>query len=66
MSLDNFWNPACKFCFHTDISSENVPLSETKRGLKLLADAGMVKINISGGEPSLQAPFVGEIIAGKT
>ncbi|GLB38710.1 putative radical SAM superfamily protein [Lyophyllum shimeji] len=55
-------NYACKFCFHTDKSSKTVPLDEAKRGLKLLAEAGMKKINISGGEPFLNPRFLGEII----
>ena len=37
-------------------------LPDAKRGLKILADAGMKKINISGGEPFLQAKYLGEII----
>jgi radical S-adenosyl methionine domain-containing protein 2 len=56
-------NPsACRFCFHTDTSSKTVPIEDAKRGLKLLADAGMKKINISGGEPFLRPTFIGEII----
>lgn len=55
-------NYSCAFCFHTDKSSETVPLDEAKRGLAKLAAAGMKKINISGGEPFLQPRFIGEII----
>lgn len=55
-------NYACKFCFHTDKSSKTVPLDDAKRGLRLLAEAGMKKINISGGEPFLNPKFLGEII----
>lgn len=55
-------NYACGFCFHTTKNSEMLPLPDAKRGLKLLADAGMERINISGGEPFLQARFLGEII----
>lgn len=55
-------NYACKFCFHTDISSKTVSLDDAKRGLELLAKAGMAKLNISGGEPFLNPEFLGEII----
>ncbi|RDB14720.1 Radical S-adenosyl methionine domain-containing protein 2 [Hypsizygus marmoreus] len=55
-------NYACKFCFHTDKSSITLPLEKAKHGLSLLHDAGMKKINISGGEPFLNPKFLGEII----
>jgi len=54
-------NYACKFCFHTTLNLDILPLEEAKRGLRLLADAGMKKLNISGGEPFLKATFIGDI-----
>ncbi|XP_075413266.1 S-adenosylmethionine-dependent nucleotide dehydratase RSAD2 isoform X2 [Tenrec ecaudatus] len=44
-------NYKCGFCFHTAKTSFVLPLVEAKRGLLLLKDAGMEKINFSGGEP---------------
>ena len=41
------------FCFHTAKTSFLLPLDEAKRGLAMLAEAGMRKINFSGGEPFL-------------
>lgn len=55
-------NYACGFCFHTERNSHIESLDEAKRGLRLLAEAGMKKINISGGEPFLKPKFLGEII----
>jgi molybdenum cofactor biosynthesis enzyme MoaA len=57
-------NYKCGFCFHTDTSSVVLPLDEQKRGLKLLADAGMRKVNFSGGEPFLveRGWRVGELV----
>ena len=46
-------NKTCRFCFHTEKSSDIATEDEMKRGLKLLKDAGMRKINFAGGEPSL-------------
>jgi radical S-adenosyl methionine domain-containing protein 2 len=46
-------NYQCGFCFHTAKSSFLLPIEEAKRGLRLLKDAGMVKINFNGGEPFL-------------
>ncbi|KAF8591700.1 radical SAM enzyme [Ramaria rubella] len=54
-------NYACEFCFHTTKNLYSLPLEEAKRGLRLLADAGMKKLNISGGEPFLKPEFIGEI-----
>lgn len=46
-------NAECGFCFHTEKSSYVAPEADMKRGLKLLKDAGMRKINFAGGEPFL-------------
>ncbi len=52
---------SCEFCFHTTKNLSILPIDEAKRGLRLLAAAGMVKLNISGGEPYLQPDFIGEV-----
>ncbi|KAK7470086.1 hypothetical protein VKT23_001527 [Stygiomarasmius scandens] len=54
-------NYACDFCFHTSKNLKILPLDDAKRGLRMLADAGMKKLNISGGEPFLQPHFIGEV-----
>ncbi|KAF8659857.1 hypothetical protein AX16_001741 [Volvariella volvacea WC 439] len=54
-------NYACEFCFHTTKNLVILDIDEAKRGLRLLAEAGMRKLNISGGEPFLKADFIGEI-----
>ncbi|TSN67114.1 Radical S-adenosyl methionine domain-containing protein 2 [Bagarius yarrelli] len=57
-------NYKCGFCFHTAITSFVLPIEEAKRGLRLLKEAGMKKINFSGGEPFLQqkGAFLGELV----
>lgn len=57
-------NYSCGFCFHTAITSFVLPLDEAKRGLTLLAAAGMKKLNFSGGEPFIKdgGRFMGELI----
>ncbi|XP_027746326.1 radical S-adenosyl methionine domain-containing protein 2 [Empidonax traillii] len=57
-------NYKCGFCFHTAKTSFVLPLEEAKRGLAMLKDAGMEKINFSGGEPFLQdrGEFVGKLV----
>ncbi|KAJ3580992.1 hypothetical protein NHX12_017202 [Muraenolepis orangiensis] len=57
-------NYKCGFCFHTAKTSFVLPLEEAKKGLKLLADAGMEKINFSGGEPFLEekGDFLGKMV----
>nr|WNS68488.1 viperin [Trachinotus ovatus] len=57
-------NYKCGFCFHTAKTSFVLPLEEAKRGLRLLKEAGMEKINFSGGEPFLQdkGEFLGELV----
>lgn len=56
-------NYKCGFCFHTAKTSFVLPLDEAKRGLKILKEAGMEKINFSGGEPFIhkRGEFVGEL-----
>ncbi|XP_003962537.1 S-adenosylmethionine-dependent nucleotide dehydratase RSAD2 [Takifugu rubripes] len=57
-------NYKCGFCFHTAKTSFVLPLEEAKRGLELLKDAGMEKINFSGGEPFLheKGDFLGKLV----
>lgn len=43
-------NYSCGFCFHTAKTSYVEGLEASKRGLKLLKEAGMKKINFAGGE----------------
>ncbi|XDG06256.1 hypothetical protein ABKA04_005871 [Annulohypoxylon sp. FPYF3050] len=46
-------NKTCAFCFHTDKTSYVASEKDMKRGLRLLSEAGMRKINFAGGEPFL-------------
>ncbi|KAF8162408.1 hypothetical protein K438DRAFT_1858551 [Mycena galopus ATCC 62051] len=46
-------NKTCGFCFHTEKTSFVAPEADMQRGLRLLRDAGMRKINFAGGEPFL-------------
>uniref|UniRef100_A0AAQ5ZJY2 S-adenosylmethionine-dependent nucleotide dehydratase RSAD2 n=1 Tax=Amphiprion ocellaris TaxID=80972 RepID=A0AAQ5ZJY2_AMPOC len=57
-------NYKCGFCFHTAKTSFVLPLEEAQRGLKLLKESGMEKINFSGGEPFLheKGEFLGEMV----
>ncbi|XP_074905297.1 S-adenosylmethionine-dependent nucleotide dehydratase RSAD2 [Buteo buteo] len=57
-------NYKCGFCFHTAKTSFVLPLEEAKRGLAMLKEAGMEKINFSGGEPFLQdrGEYVGKLV----
>ncbi|XP_038968845.1 S-adenosylmethionine-dependent nucleotide dehydratase RSAD2 isoform X1 [Rattus norvegicus] len=57
-------NYKCGFCFHTAKTSFVLPLEEAKRGLLLLKQAGMEKINFSGGEPFLQdrGEYLGKLV----
>ncbi|KAG5176154.1 hypothetical protein JKP88DRAFT_171564 [Tribonema minus] len=58
-------NYGCKYCFHTALSSERCSAEEARRGLVLLAAAGMRKLNFAGGEPLLldRGDFVGDLVA---
>ncbi|XP_024408744.2 S-adenosylmethionine-dependent nucleotide dehydratase RSAD2 isoform X2 [Desmodus rotundus] len=57
-------NYKCGFCFHTAKTSFVLPLEEARRGLRLLKEAGMEKINFSGGEPFLQdrGEYLGQLV----
>lgn len=57
-------NYSCGFCFHTALTSFVLPLEEAKKGLSLLVQAGMRKINFSGGEPFIvkKGKFLGEMV----
>lgn len=52
-------NKTCKFCFHTEKTSHVASEAEMMRGLRLLKEAGMRKINFAGGEPFLYARKLG-------
>uniref|UniRef100_A0A8D8S7P0 S-adenosylmethionine-dependent nucleotide dehydratase RSAD2 n=1 Tax=Cacopsylla melanoneura TaxID=428564 RepID=A0A8D8S7P0_9HEMI len=57
-------NYRCGFCFHTATTSFVLPLADAQQGLLLLRDAGMEKINFSGGEPFIykKGQFVGDLV----
>lgn len=55
-------NYECGFCFHTAKSSYMLPLAHSKRGLKLLKEAGMRKVNFAGGEPFLYPRFLASMV----
>ena len=55
-------NYTCGFCFHTAKTSYVLPLNEAKRGLKLLKEAGMKKLNFAGGEPFLEQTFLHNLL----
>ncbi|KAF3905242.1 hypothetical protein ABW21_db0203815 [Orbilia brochopaga] len=55
-------NYICGFCFHTAKTSHILALDDAKRGLKLLKEAGMRKLNFAGGEPFLEKEFLGKLM----
>ncbi|XP_032209302.1 radical S-adenosyl methionine domain-containing protein 2 [Mustela erminea] len=57
-------NYKCGFCFHTAKTSFVLPLAEAKRGLRMLQEAGMEKINFSGGEPFIhdRGEYLGKLV----
>jgi radical S-adenosyl methionine domain-containing protein 2 len=55
-------NKTCGFCFHTATTSHKEQLPQAQRGLRLLKEAGMQKINFAGGEPFLHSKFLGSLI----
>ena len=57
-------NYSCKFCFHTAKTSDVLPLPDMIKMLRMLKDAGALKINFAGGEvflPSYQE-ILGELV----
>ena len=54
-------NYECKFCFHTAKTSHVETLDNAKKGLKMLKEAGMKKLNFAGGEPFLNPGFMGKL-----
>ncbi|KAL7920400.1 hypothetical protein ACQKWADRAFT_322285 [Trichoderma austrokoningii] len=55
-------NKECIFCFHTATTSHIESVDNAKKGLLLLKQAGMMKMNFAGGEPFLYAKFLGTMI----
>ena len=55
-------NFKCGFCFHTQKNSYKLPLEEAIRGLKILKDYGVKKINFAGGEPFTSPNYLGELV----
>ncbi|KAK4195426.1 radical S-adenosyl methionine domain-containing protein 2 [Triangularia verruculosa] len=55
-------NKECGFCFHTAKTSYVLSQDEAHRGLRLLKEAGMDKLNIAGGEPFLYPKFLGAML----
>ncbi|KAK5102108.1 hypothetical protein LTS08_004569 [Lithohypha guttulata] len=55
-------NKSCGFCFHTALSSDKASLNDAKKGLRLLKEAGMRKLNFAGGEPFLHPNFLGSLV----
>ena len=58
-------NYECGFCFHTAKTSHVEDLERAKRGLRMMAEAGMKKVNFSGGEPFIQGKkgsYVGKLV----
>jgi radical S-adenosyl methionine domain-containing protein 2 len=56
-------NKECGFCFHTAKTSHIASPEEARRGLSLLKDAGMRKLNFAGGEPFLHPKYLGTCLA---
>ncbi|KAK0742617.1 hypothetical protein B0T18DRAFT_467052 [Schizothecium vesticola] len=50
------------FCFHTAKTSYVLPQASAHRGLGLLREAGMQKLNNAGGEPFLYPKFLGALV----
>ncbi|KAK2756415.1 hypothetical protein FQN54_005307 [Arachnomyces sp. PD_36] len=55
-------NFECGFCFHTAKTSHVEHIDNMKRGLKLLKNAGMKKINFAGGEPLLYPAILSQLV----
>lgn len=55
-------NKTCGFCFHTASTSHVEDLDRQKQALRMLAEAGMRKINFAGGEPFLYPKVLGALV----
>jgi len=55
-------NYSCRFCFHTHTEGHLTRPADAKRGLALLQQSGMQKINFSGGEPFLYKRYLGDMV----
>ncbi|CAG8972333.1 hypothetical protein HYALB_00001736 [Hymenoscyphus albidus] len=55
-------NYTCGFCFHTEKTSSKLSLEDAQRGMRLLKEAGMKKLNFAGGEPFLYTKFLGDLL----
>lgn len=57
-------NYQCGFCFHTAKNGFNLDLEQAKKGLRLLKESGLKKINFAGGEPFIvdKGRFLGELV----
>lgn len=55
-------NYNCGFCFHVAKNKDMAPLSEAEEVMRKLKEAGMKKINFSGGEPFLHADHLGHMV----
>jgi radical S-adenosyl methionine domain-containing protein 2 len=56
------YNYKCGFYFYTEKTSNILSLNEAKRGMKLLKEAGIKKLNFAGGEPFLYLIFIRELL----
>lgn len=56
-------NYECGFCFHTAKTSYVLPIEDSKRGLALLKESGMRKLNFAGGEPFLHPKLLAAMLA---
>jgi len=54
-------NMKCGFCFHTRKTSFLMDIENAKKGLKILKQSGMKKINFAGGEPFTYPKFLEEL-----
>ena len=52
----------CGFCFHTQKNIEKLPIEDSYRGLQILKEYGVKKVNFAGGEPFTESKYLGELI----
>lgn len=55
-------NYTCGFCFHTEKTSSVLSPEDARRGMRLLKEAGMKKLNFACGEPFLYPKFPGNLL----